>query len=175
MGLLILSAGINNTRSKTELIDEKYKIEEARLTSDFRRLLTKELIRLGVINNYGKEDTRVWSLKHNGIFNLSLDLHFNLSENLIINGTEIVIPYNDSESKLSDLFLKYITDSLKTKSRGIKHECNNYRGQLLFITPSFKNLCIEICFLTNNEDMIKYNNNKSKLIINLATLLKQIL
>lgn len=175
MGTLILNAGINNTRSKTEPIDEKYKIEEAKLTSEFRRLLVKKLIKLEVVNNYGKEDARVWSLKHNGILNLSLDLHFNLSDNSVINGTEIVIPYNDKESELTNIVLKCIVYALKTKNRGIKYECNNYRGQLLFITSSFTNLCIEICFLTNDTDINKYYKYKLDLVDNLATLLKQIL
>jgi hypothetical protein len=177
MGNLILKAGINNTRSKIEKIDEDNKLEEAKLTSEFRRLLTKELIEINVISNYGKEDYREWCLKHNGYNNISIDIHFNLSDNPQINGTEIVIPFCNvkHEDEFSNLFINLILSTLETKNRGIKNECNNYRGQLLFVTPNFKNYCIELCFLTNTEDMVKYNKHKTKLITEFANLLKLIL
>lgn len=177
MKFLTLSAGINNTRSKIEDIDTAYSKQESILTTEFRRLLVKELIDLKVINNYDKDSNEKWIFKHNGNSNLALNLHFNYSDKSIINGTEAIVSYNNAKEEVTiakDL-LNIISNCLKIKNRGIKNESNNYRNQLIFITSNAKNVFVEICFISNKYDLQQYESNKIELIKKVATYLKDVL
>ena len=87
---------------------------------------------------------------------LDISVHFNSSSNSTATGTEVC--YYDIQSTASK-FSKAISRSLKNKNRGAKERKELY----LLRNTTEKALLLEICFVTNKNDVKRYKENFNKL------------
>lgn len=88
-----------------------------------------------------------------------LEVHFNSSANSSANGTEVWVTNSESGTTVEQLIVNKIA-SLGFLNRGVKRED-------FAVIKSAKNrgassALVEICFISNKEDMNTYNNNFSK-------------
>lgn len=87
-----------------------------------------------------------------------LDIHFNASLNAEANGVECLIPagYDNFEHSLAQDLCLAVSNTLGIKNRGVKTELDSARKKLLWMTIPSKNVLLEVCFLTNKVDTVKY-------------------
>lgn len=151
---------------------------EANLTIEFRDLVLAELKKLGVIaltdsNNNALIQTLAWLKSLVTPSSIAVDIHWNASSNPDAKGTEIIIPEDPSkfEVALATDLLKMFTD-VGFRNRGVKLESQTARRRLGWMRPVAENILIEVCFITNKQDMVLYNNSKHTLARRVATVLK---
>lgn len=99
---------------------------------------------------------------------LVIDIHWNAS-NGQGNGTEIFVPNNPStfERRLADSLLNALT-SFGFRNRGVKTEAQSARKSLGWMRITGENALIEVCFIDNANDMIRYEQNKNAIALRLA-------
>lgn len=93
---------------------------------------------------------------------IALDFHFNASENKDASGCEVFVPESPSKKEI-DLAGKVcytISTYLGIKNRGIKKPSESKRGKIGFLELNCNTILIEICFMSNLQDMDKYEKNK---------------
>ena len=147
---------------------------ERDLAIEFRELLVKELLLLGVKpliddNKNALKQTLQW-LK--GVLKsdktVCIDIHWNAAIPKA-RGTEIIIP--DKPSLFESSFAKEILDVFVSNgftSRGVKTESQTARKRLGWMRPLAENILIEMAFLTNTLDLELYKMVKYKLAKELA-------
>lgn len=152
---------------------------ERDLAIEFRELLVKELLLLGVKpliddNKNALKQTLQW-LK--GVLKsdktVCIDIHWNAAIPKA-RGTEIIIP--DKPSLFESSFAKEILDVFVSNgftSRGVKTESQTARKRLGWMRPSAENILIEMAFLTNTLDLELYKMVKYKLAKELAVVIKK--
>jgi N-acetylmuramoyl-L-alanine amidase len=152
---------------------------ERDLAIEFRELLVKELLLLGVKpliddNKNALKQTLQW-LK--GVLKsdktVCIDIHWNAAIPKA-RGTEIIIP--DKPSLFESSFAKEILDVFVSNgftSRGVKTESQTARKRLGWMRPLAENILIEMAFLTNTLDLELYKMVKYKLAKELAVVIKK--
>ncbi len=152
---------------------------ERDLAIEFRELLVKELLLLGVKpliddNKNALVQTLQW-LK--GVLKsdktVCIDIHWNAAIPKA-RGTEIIIP--DKPSLFESSFAKEILDVFVSNgftSRGVKTESQTARKRLGWMRPLAENILIEMAFLTNTLDLELYKMVKYKLAKELAVVIKK--
>ena len=152
---------------------------ERDLAIEFRELLVKELLLLGVKpliddNKNALVQTLQW-LK--GVLKsdktVCIDIHWNAAIPKA-RGTEIIIP--DKPSLFESSFAKEILDVFVSNgftSRGVKTESQTARKRLGWMRPTAENILIEMAFLTNTLDLELYKMVKYKLAKELAVVIKK--
>lgn len=152
---------------------------EADLTIEFRDLIISELRKLGVVaitdkNTNALLQTLAWLKGLITPTSIAVDIHWNASSNALAKGTEVIVPEKPSkfETALATSLLKVFTD-IGFTSRGVKVESQTARGRLGWMRPVAENILIETCFITNNQDMLLYNNSKNILAKRVALVLKE--
>ena len=106
-----------------------------------------------------------------------IDIHFNASTNPKATGAEVLI--DDTSSSIEKTFSRELTevmsDTLKIKNRGVKLESDTRHKKLGIISgPSAAtNVLLEVCFVSNQEDVKSYKNNYFYLIENLAKVIEK--
>ena len=152
---------------------------ERDLAIEFRELLVKELLLLGVKpliddNKNALKQTLAW-LK--GVLKsdktVCIDIHWNAAIPKA-RGTEIIIP--DKPSLFESSFAKEILDVFVSNgftSRGVKTESQTARKRLGWMRPLAENILIEMAFLTNTLDLELYKMVKYKLAKELAVVIKK--
>lgn len=152
---------------------------ERDLAIELRRLIDLELRRIGVFAtldpdaNYLGQTLR-WLRGKFGEKDVLLDLHWNASPNPSSNGAEVIVPNVSSpfEKAFSQALLKVLTD-IGFRNRGVKPESDTARGKLALMSEHAENILIEICFITNSQDMILYQNSKNIIAKRLAYVIKE--
>ena len=152
---------------------------ERDLAIEFRELLVKELLLLGVKpliddNKNALKQTLAWLI---GVLKsdktVCIDIHWNAAIPKA-RGTEIIIP--DKPSLFESSFAKEILDVFVSNgftSRGVKTESQTARKRLGWMRPSAENILIEMAFLTNTLDLELYKMVKYKLAKELAVVIKK--
>lgn len=151
---------------------------EGVLAVEFRTLLNEELIKLGVTpilddnKNILIESLRFFK-RIVGSRDIAIDIHFN-SGVTEANGTEVLIPTEATnfEKFEADVISKTIAINLDIKNRGVKDERSGHHSRLGWLHLNCENLLIEMCFITNENDMKAYTENKVKLAGALARYLE---
>lgn len=152
---------------------------ERDLAIEFRELLVKELLLLGVKpliddNKNALKQTLAWLtgvLKSDKT--VCIDIHWNAAIPKA-RGTEIIIP--DKPSLFESSFAKEILDVFVSNgftSRGVKTESQTARKRLGWMRPLAENILIEMAFLTNTLDLELYKMVKYKLAKELAVVIKK--
>lgn len=102
---------------------------------------------------------------------ICIDIHFNSSSNINTSGTEVFIPnnYTIDEFHLASELKETIVAVLQTKNRGVKTEDMTYLKKIAMLSNfDCCNILLEICFVSNRQDVEKYNKNKYLLAEKLA-------
>lgn len=101
---------------------------------------------------------------------IAIDFHFNASSKSQATGTEVLIPFKSSlvEQQLAHILSSNISTLLNIRNRGVKTEALSYSGRLMFMRPNCENILVEICFITNQNDMNAYYNKEDDLAILIA-------
>jgi N-acetylmuramoyl-L-alanine amidase len=154
---------------------------EGELTVELRDLLCKYLKLLGVKPIVDDNDS-ILSQTINTFRNLTnsnsvlIDLHWN-SFNSKSTGVETLIPENptDFERSLAEKISKTIGSTLGIPLRGkkgVKLESESQHKRLGWMRLAGENILIEVCFISNPNDMASYQKNKEILAQRLAVVIK---
>lgn len=146
---------------------------EGELTHEFRTILTNELRSLGVFTVSDSDstiaaDTIKFFKSLLGEKSLFIDIHFNSGAETA-NGAEIIIP-----DKASSLEIELATTlqsilGLHFRNRGVKREKDTARKVIGVLRQlSGINLLLEICFISNKNDVKIYHENKKKIAKQMA-------
>ena len=99
---------------------------------------------------------------------ICVDLHFNAVANPSANGTEVFKPFNssDTEIEVAEDLLYATCMTLGTKNRGVKREGEGTHQRLAMLSDIRCNsVLLEICFISNINDVVKYKEKKDELVI----------
>ena len=146
---------------------------ERDLAIEFRELLVKELLLLGVKpliddNKNALKQTLAWLIGKYSSKDILLDIHWNAASSKA-RGTEVIVP--DNASIFENNFAKNILNVFVSNgfvNRGVKPESQTARKRLGWMRPPAENILIEVAFITNILDINLYQNLKYKLAKELA-------
>ena len=146
---------------------------ERDLAIEFRELLVKELLLLGVKpliddNKNALKQTLSWLTGKYSSKDILLDIHWNAASSKA-RGTEVIVP--DNASIFENNFAKNILNVFVSNgfvNRGVKPESQTARKRLGWMRPPAENILIEMGFITNLLDINLYQNLKYKLAKELA-------
>ena len=141
---------------------------ERDLAIEFRELLVKELLLLGVKpliddNRNALKETLAWLVGKYSSKDILLDIHWNAASSKA-RGTEVIVP--DNASIFENNFAKNILNVFVSNgfvNRGVKTESQTARKRLGWMRPPAENILIEMGFITNLLDINLYQNLKYKL------------
>ena len=141
---------------------------ERDLSIEFRELLAKELLLLGVKpliddNKNALKQTLAWLVGKYSSKDILLDIHWNAASSKA-RGTEVIVP--DNASIFENNFAKNILNVFVSNgfiNRGVKPESQTARKRLGWMRPPAENILIEMGFITNLLDINLYQNLKYKL------------
>ena len=176
--MIFISAGHNPNGLKQDpgAIGNGY--HEANLTVEFRNLVVALLRakKIDVITD--KDDERLGTyLKRaqTGNGSVVLGFHFDAAGTSTATGTTVLIG-NDAD-RLDKAFAKELVEACATtlsiKNRGVKTESESHRGGLGLMREQGTVALLEICFISNKEDIFQYQNNKISLASKIAEIVER--
>jgi N-acetylmuramoyl-L-alanine amidase len=183
MRKIYISAGHSNVPGKDRGAMGNGYIE-GELTVEFRNLIVTELKKLGITATIDQNDS-ILAQSINFFKNLTsnndivLDIHWNAASPQAT-GTETLIPADPTkfETKLAHSISSCISETLKIPMRGnydgykgVKTEANSHHGRLGWMRLSGENILMEVCFISNKNDMDSYQKEKENLAKKLAKIL----
>lgn len=151
---------------------------EADLAVEFRNLVVSFLKakKIDVITD--KDDERLGDyLKriNTGNGSVVLEFHFDAAASSSATGTTVLIG-NDAD-RLDKAFAKELVEAnasiLGIKNRGVKTEADSHRGSLGLMREQGTVALLEICFISNPDDLEKYEQNKMSLAHKIAEILER--
>jgi N-acetylmuramoyl-L-alanine amidase len=183
MRKIFISAGHSNKSGRDRGASGNGFIE-GELAVDLRNLIVKELKKLGVNAIVDKDDS-ILSESLNFFKNLTtntcivLDIHWNAGP-ATATGAETLIPSQstDFERRLAARLSQSVSTRLGIPMRGrhaglsgVKSEADSHHGRLGWMRLTGENVLMEVCFISNANDMLSYQNNKLKLAEDIAKVL----
>jgi N-acetylmuramoyl-L-alanine amidase len=100
-------------------------------------------------------------------FDISIDIHFNAGPPTAT-GVEVIVPNSPSleEKFLGSKLSEEIAKTLKLRNRGLKTEDDTARKTIGILRQPHvaTNILLEICFITNSNDVASYRANYLKLV-----------
>ena len=105
------------------------------------------------------------------------DIHFNSNENGAANGVECFVPnrYTSKEMTLARNIATNLSRIAPFKLRGlagVTTELNSHRGSLGVMRENGTNVLLEVCFISNQSDMNKYDAAFNEIAEVIATNIK---
>jgi N-acetylmuramoyl-L-alanine amidase len=86
--------------------------------------------------------------------------HFNSHNNQYVRGTEVYYA-NTREKELAITFAEEVSKAGGFKNRGPRHDSATWVGSLGWLRNlKCDSVLLEVCYLTNHEDMVKYDTQK---------------
>lgn len=176
---IFISAGHSNKIGRDRGASSEFGIEGV-LMVEFRDLLNRELQKLGICPILDKDDSILqdtinYFRKLTSNNDIILDFHLNSSSNKDSNGTETIIAglkTTDIEKNLGKEINDIIVKTLGTRNRGVKTDVQLGRT-LGFFKITGHNILPEFCFISNKEDMEKYQKYKFALATEMAKVIKK--
>lgn len=180
---IFISAGHTNVPGKDRGAAANGYIEGV-LTAEFRSLLVEDLRLLGA-KVYTNPDSSALRQTINYFRNLTtpncivLDIHFNAASPLAT-GTETFVPVRNTpyERELAEALSGACSSVLGIPlrgnlmgHRGVKSELESHHGRLGWMQLTGENVLMEICFITNRNDIAAYQANKRRLAKTVAEIL----
>jgi N-acetylmuramoyl-L-alanine amidase len=156
---------------------------EGELAVELRNLIASELKKLG-INPIMDKDNSILSESLTFFKNLTtntcivLDIHWNAAATAT--GTETLIPAQNTEFErsLAGRLSQSVSNRLGIPMRGrhagvqgVKSEADSHHGRLGWMRLTGENVLMEVCFISNPNDMKSYQANKLKLAEDIAKVL----
>lgn len=169
--MIFLSAG-HNSQSKTIKKDpgavNKQGIKEGDLTIEFRNLVSKELDAMNVkyITDYEEESLAMYLNRiQTGNGSVVVEYHFDSAASEQATGTTGLI--EGEADRLDRAFAKELTDAtsclLGIKNRGVLSETESHRGRLGLMREEGIICLVELCFISNPQDLAAYHAKKTEL------------
>lgn len=159
-------------------------VQENNLTIELRNLIVIELQKLGkIIERDFKIDNDNWDLRtylaniHTGSGSVVFEIHFDSASSSTATGTTMIIPAREwtREFIIEQQFGKEIVDVCSTvlgiKNRGVIDETESHRGRLGLMRESGINGLLEVCFISNSNDLKAFNQYKQILAARIAPIL----
>jgi N-acetylmuramoyl-L-alanine amidase len=153
---------------------------EGELAVELRDLIVSNLKKLGITpiideNQNILSETIIKFKNLTSSNSIVLDIHWNAATPKAT-GTEVLIPssYTSFEKKLAGNIATTISETLnivKRGNNGVRTEAESHHGRLGWMRLNGENILIEVCFISNESDMIKYQKNKNILAENIAKIL----
>ena len=176
--MIFISAGHNPKGIKADpgAIGNGY--HEADLAVEFRNLVVAILRgkKLDVITD--KDDERLGEyLKRiqTGNGSVVLEFHFDAAASPTATGATALIG-NDAD-RLDKAFAKELVDAnalvLGIKNRGVKTEADSHRGSLGLMREQGTVALLELCFISNPEDIHQYQKSKITLASKIAEIIER--
>lgn len=174
--MIFISAGHNPKGVKIDpgAIGNGYK--EADLTVEIRNLVIAELKSRGVAYISDNDDERLGSYLERiktGNGSVVLEFHFDASANSSATGTTSLI--EAEADRLDRAFAQELANitatTLGIKNRGVKTEAESHIGKLALMREEGIICLLEVCFISNAQDVSLYKANKEKLAMQIAQIL----
>ncbi len=150
---------------------------ERDLAIEFRNLLVSELQKLSVPcitdpDSNKLSDSLVYFKNYFKPDSINVDIHWNAGPPAAT-GTEVLINTQATvfEKQLGGKIADTISTMLNIKNRGLKTELDSARGSLGWMKQPGRNYIIEMCFISNQTDMAKYQVKKQELAKAIAIIL----
>ena len=174
---VFISAGHNTQGQRDPGAVSKYGVE-AEKTAEFRNIITGVAKGLGlkVINDKDNERLAEYLKRiQSGSGSVVLEFHFDAAANETATGSTVVI--GDDADRLDKMFADEIAKTtasvLGIRNRGVIPEGKTHRGKLGLMREQGTVALLEIGFITNKIDMMKYEANKFELASALAKIIKK--
>lgn len=151
---------------------------EAALAVEFRNLVVQELLKRKVKVITDKDDERLGDyLKRiqTGSGSVVLEFHFDAAASSTATGTTSL--FGSDADRLDKAFAKELVDTssqvLGIKNRGAKSESESHRGSLGLMREQGIVSLLELCFISNPDDLKKYHTAKKALAIKIADIVER--
>lgn len=176
--MVFISAGHNPKGIKVDpgAVGNGYK--EADLAVEFRDLVIKECLMLGLKVIQDNDDERLGTYLERiktGSGSVVIEFHFDAAASSSATGTTALIEAEGD--RLDRAFAKELVElTSKTfgiKNRGVITEKESHRGSLGLIREEGIICLLELCFISNKQDVQLYKANKEKLAFSIARVLKK--
>jgi len=176
--MIFISAGHNPKGIKQDPGAIGNGFHEADLAVDFRNLVATFLHVKKIPFTTDRDDERLGSYLERiktGNGSVVLEFHFDAAASPSATGTTVLIG-NDAD-RLDKAFAKELVEAtaltLGIKNRGVKTEAESHRGSLGLMRESGTVALIELCFISNPDDLRKYQNNNVSLASKIAEILER--
>ncbi|MHC0441625.1 N-acetylmuramoyl-L-alanine amidase [Flavobacterium sp. 3-210] len=173
-----ISAGHNPKGIKVDPGAVANGLREADLTVEFRNLVVDELLKRKVKVITDKDDERLGDyLKRiqTGSGSVVLEFHFDAAVSPTATGTTSL--YGSDADRLDIAFAKELVETtsvvLGIKNRGALSEKDSHRGSLGLMREQGIVSLLEICFISNPNDIKAYNANKKDLAVKIAGIVER--
>lgn len=176
--MVFISAGHNPKGIKVDpgAVGNGYK--EADLAVEFRDLVIKECLILGLKVIQDNDDERLGTYLERiktGNGSVVIEFHFDAAASSSATGTTALI--EAEADRLDRAFAKELVElTSKTfgiKNRGVITEKESHRGSLGLMREEGIICLLELCFISNKQDVKLYKANKEKLAFSIARVLKK--
>lgn len=176
--MVFISAGHNPKGIKVDpgAIGNGY--HEANLTVEFRDLVIKQCLKLGLKVIQDKDDERLGTYLERiktGNGSVVVEFHFDAAASSSATGTTALI--EEEADRLDKAFAKELVDltanTLGIKNRGVLTEVQSHRGKLGLMREEGIICLLELCFISNPTDVRQYKANKEKLAVEMAKIIKR--
>ena len=176
--MIFISAGHNPNGLKPDpgAIGNGY--HEADLAVEFRNLVVALLLAKKIPVTTDRDDERLGTYLERiktGNASVVLEFHFDAAASPTATGSTVLIG-NDAD-RLDKAFAKELVEAnasiLGIKNRGVKTEADSHRGSLGLMREQGTVALLEICFISNPDDLLKYRQNKFTLAHNIAEIVER--
>lgn len=172
-----LSAG-HNTKGLRDPGAVSGKYVEAELTEDFKKIIVPIVkgFKVNVITDNDNERLAEYLKRiQTGAGSVVLEFHFDAAANSSATGTTVLI--GGDADRLDRAFATELAQAtsevLNIRNRGVISETESHRGRLGLMREQGTVALLEICFISNPLDMIKYEANKIELATRIAKIVKK--
>lgn len=176
--MVFISAGHNPKGIKVDPGAVGNGFREADLAIEFRDLVIKECLRLGLKVIQDKDDERLGTYLERiktGSGSVVIEFHFDAAASTSATGTTALI--EAEADRLDKAFAKELAElTSKTfgiKNRGVITEKESHRGSLGLMREEGIICLLELCFISNKQDVQLYKTNKEKLAFSIARVIKK--
>lgn len=152
--------------------------QENKLTMEFRDLVVAECLKKGlkVITDKDTETLGEYLRRiQTGSGSVVIEFHFDAATVKTATGTTALV--GDDADRLDKAFANELTlatsSILGIKNRGVKSESDSHRGRLGLMREQGTVALLEICFISNENDMKAYQKNKKQLAYAIAGVIEK--
>lgn len=163
--MIFISAGHNPNGIKKDPGAIGNGFHEADLAVEFRNLVVALLLAKKIPVTTDKDDERLGTYLERiktGKGSVVLEFHFDAAASPTATGTTVLIG-NDAD-RLDKAFAIELVEAnasiLGIKNRGVKTESDSHRGSLGLMREQGTVALLEICFISNPDDLRQYQKNK---------------
>ena len=174
--MIFCSAGHNPKGIKTDSGAVGNGYREADLAVEFRNLVSAELARMGVQFVTDRDDERLAEYLERiktGSGSVVLEFHFDASDNPKATGCTSII--GGDADRLDIAFARELANAtslvLGIKNRGVISETASHRGRLGLMRENGTVSLLELCFISNPNDLKAYHAKKNVLAKEIAKIL----